>query len=435
MEETNAQDTNTSEQASTEEVKVEAKPLEQPAKTAAESKAEQKPRQRKAKPVADKSEQESATNEHVAAPSEQADVHAQAKQQETANTERHEQNDVTEVVSAELSESQNDDENKEGRTRSRRSPRHLRAAGQRRRRQDTPEKGQAAAFVPVADQAAAEYEAELKAKSSSDIDVQEGVQQEANTVETQLSPEAVTEDNAPAAEVTVSETHTDAEQHVETKPAEAQVDENAAQEAEPVKEVEASTAEAPLQQAAQPETSASADEVVAEAVEAMPQEAAKEVKAEPIADTVEAEQVESTEEKVEAETAVVEEAQASDTEATPEVQEPAAEAPATEAVEETTAAETVTESSTEDTPVAETVEAPTQQVVNSNSVQSRIRFNQTAAAPMTKAQSVIEDVVVETPSAMPHEQRQTVANSGSGVGSKSPTGRASADMASPAQVD
>ena len=418
-------------------MKVEEKTLEQPAKTAAEPKAEQKPRQRKAKPVADKSEQESATNEQVAAPSEQADVHAQAKQQETANTERHEQNDVTEVVSAELSESQIDDENKEGRTRSRRSPRHLRAAGQRRRRQDTPEKGQAAAFVPVADQAAAEYEAELKAKSSSDIDVQEGVQQEASTVETQSSPETVTEDNTPAAEATVSETHTNAEQDVAAKPAEAQVDENEAQEIEPANEVEATTAEAPMQQAAQPETPASADEVVAEEVEAAQPEEAKVVKAEPIADTVEAEQVESTEEKVEAEaeTAVVEETQDSDAEATPEVQEPAVETQATEAVVETTAAEAVTESSSEETPAANTIEAPTQQVVNGNSVQSRVRFNQTAAAPMTKAQSVIEDVVVETPSAMPHELRQAVANSGLGVGSKSPTGRASAEMASPAQVD
>ncbi|ATD06719.1 hypothetical protein PPIS_a1617 [Pseudoalteromonas piscicida] len=322
-----------------------------------------------------------------------------------------------------------------GRTRSRRSPRHLRAAGQRRRRQDTPEKGQAAAFVPVADQAAAEYEAELKAKSSFDTDVQEGVQQEASTIETQSSPETVTEDNAPAAEATVSETHTDAEQDVAAKPAEAPVDENEAQEIEPANEVEATTAEAPMQQAAQPETSASADEVVAEEVEAAQPEEAKVVKAEPIADTVETEQVETAKAEDEAETAIVEETQASDTEATPEVQEPAVEAQATEAVVETTAVEAVTESSTEETPAANAIEAPTQQVVNGNSVQSRVRFNQTAAAPMTKAQSVIEDVVVETPSAMPHEQRQAVANSGLGVGSKSPTGRASADMASPAQVD
>ncbi|TGE84629.1 ribonuclease E, partial [Pseudoalteromonas sp. KS88] len=64
-----------------------------------------------------------------------------------------------------------DEEQGQARTRSRRSPRHLRAAGQRRRRPEQGEEGsetqstQPPAFIPVADQAAAEYEAELKAKS------------------------------------------------------------------------------------------------------------------------------------------------------------------------------------------------------------------------------------------------------------------------------
>ncbi|TMO53341.1 ribonuclease E, partial [Pseudoalteromonas phenolica] len=53
-------------------------------------------------------------------------------------------------------------------TRSRRSPRHLRAAGQRRRKPESVEKEQEPAFVPVADQAAAEYEAELKAKQTTE---------------------------------------------------------------------------------------------------------------------------------------------------------------------------------------------------------------------------------------------------------------------------
>ncbi|TMO42153.1 ribonuclease E, partial [Pseudoalteromonas sp. S4389] len=68
-------------------------------------------------------------------------------------------------------EASTDEEQAQPRTRSRRSPRHLRAAGQRRRRPEQDEKSSdaksdAPAFIPVADQAAAEYEAELKAKQS-----------------------------------------------------------------------------------------------------------------------------------------------------------------------------------------------------------------------------------------------------------------------------
>ncbi|TMP17349.1 ribonuclease E, partial [Pseudoalteromonas sp. S2893] len=74
------------------------------------------------------------------------------------------------VTAASTDEANSEDEQGQTRTRSRRSPRHLRASGQRRRR---PEQGEATeekadeapAFVPVADQAAAEYEAELKAKA------------------------------------------------------------------------------------------------------------------------------------------------------------------------------------------------------------------------------------------------------------------------------
>ncbi|WP_249929321.1 hypothetical protein, partial [Pseudoalteromonas sp. S3776] len=60
------------------------------------------------------------------------------------------------------------------RTRSRRSPRHLRAAGQKRKRNDN--KDATPAFVPVADQAAAEFEAELNATAkTSDEEPQEVV--------------------------------------------------------------------------------------------------------------------------------------------------------------------------------------------------------------------------------------------------------------------
>ena len=73
-------------------------------------------------------------------------------------------------------------EEEQTRTRSRRSPRHLRASGQRRRRPEgesaETKSDEAPAFVPVADQAAAEYEAELKAKSEETaVDASEQVEQ------------------------------------------------------------------------------------------------------------------------------------------------------------------------------------------------------------------------------------------------------------------
>jgi len=74
-----------------------------------------------------------------------------------------------------------DDEQGQTRTRSRRSPRHLRASGQRRRRPEGEaevKSDDAPAFIPVADQAAAEYEAELKAKSEeTPVDASQQVEQ------------------------------------------------------------------------------------------------------------------------------------------------------------------------------------------------------------------------------------------------------------------
>ncbi|MEL0641990.1 ribonuclease E, partial [Pseudoalteromonas aliena] len=72
-------------------------------------------------------------------------------------------------------------EQEQTRTRSRRSPRHLRASGQRRRRPEGEadvKSDEAPAFVPVADQAAAEYEAELKAKfEETPVDASQKVEQ------------------------------------------------------------------------------------------------------------------------------------------------------------------------------------------------------------------------------------------------------------------
>ena len=73
--------------------------------------------------------------------------------------------------------------------------------------------------------------------------------------------------------------------------------------------------------------------------------------------------------------------------------------------------------------------------VNALSALPRVRFHANASAPMTKAQSSDEIDAFEMPSAMPLEQRTPTHNSGMSAGSKAPTARASADMASPAQVD
>ena len=79
------------------------------------------------------------------------------------------------------------------------------------------------------------------------------------------------------------------------------------------------------------------------------------------------------------------------------------------------------------------IEAP--KTVNALTALPRIRFHANASAPMTKAQSSDEIEAFEMPSAMPLEQRTPTHNSGMSAGSKAPTARASAEMASPAQVD
>ncbi|WP_394191254.1 ribonuclease E, partial [Pseudoalteromonas atlantica] len=103
-----------------------------------------------------------------------------------------------------------DEEQGQTRTRSRRSPRHLRAAGQRRRRPEQGEEGsetqstQPPAFIPVADQAAAEYEAELKAKSEETAtDASEKVEQAVATEDLakvdKAEPAPAVTEHAPAA--------------------------------------------------------------------------------------------------------------------------------------------------------------------------------------------------------------------------------------------
>jgi len=270
------------------------------------------------------------------------------------------------------------------RTRSRRSPRHLRAAGQRRRKPESSEKEQEPAFIPVADQAAAEYEAELKAKQVTEEVVE--------VAETPKAEETVAAAEAPQAEETVAA-------------AEAPQAEEAVAVAEtPKAEETAEVVETPKAEEAVEVVEAAKAEKAVEVVEIPKAEEAVEVVETPKAEeAVEIVETPKSEESVE----VVE---------TPKAQE------TVEVAETPKAEETV-----------KVVEAP--KTVNALSALPRVRFHANASAPMTKAQSSDEIDTFEMPSAMPLEQRTPTHNSGMSAGSKAPMARASADMASPAQVD
>ncbi|MAD90691.1 MAG: ribonuclease E/G, partial [Pseudoalteromonas sp.] len=126
----------------------------------------------------------------------------------------------------------------------------------------------------------------------------------------------------------------------------------------------------------------------------------------------------------------VEVAEAPKAEETVEVAE-APKAEETVKVVETPKAEEVVEVA--EAPEEEAVETP--KAATALSALPRVRFHANASAPMTKAQSSDDIEAFEMPSAMPLEQRTPTHNSGMSAGSKAPTARASADMASPAQVD
>ncbi|CAH9055216.1 Ribonuclease E [Pseudoalteromonas holothuriae] len=266
------------------------------------------------------------------------------------------------------------------RTRSRRSPRHLRAAGQRRRKPEG-DKDAEPAFIPVADQAAAEYEAQLKSedetaqvKANSDI-VPEAPAVEPVEAETEAQPEA------PAVEPVKAETEAQPEapavESVKTE-TEAQPEAPAV---EPVKAETEAQSEAPAVESVKTETEAQSEAPAVESVKT-------ETEAQPEAPAVESVKTE--------------------TEAQPE-------APAVESVKTETEAQS---------------QAPSAKNVNGIASISRRRCTNNASAPMKKASSVDEQVDVITPSAMPHEAREVVANSGLSAGSKAPMGKASAGMTS-----
>ncbi|MGP5155882.1 ribonuclease E [Pseudoalteromonas prydzensis] len=297
------------------------------------------------------------------------------------------------VAPSEQDAVQTDEEQGQTRTRSRRSPRHLRAAGQRRRRPEgeeaTPTQGtQPPAFIPVADQAAAEYEAELKAK------------QDAQTAEAVETPAA----KEPTQEVV----------------AEAPV-------VEPSPEV---VAEAPVVEPT--------PEVVAEApvVEPTP-EVVEEAPVEPTPEVVEEAPV------VEATPEVVEEAPV--VEATPEVvaEAPVVAEPAPEVVEQAPVVEDTPEV-VEETPV---VAEPTPEVVEAAPMAETkpttkpVAHTKTvitsgkASAPMAQPTAVADSEVAHMPKAMAHDKREAIPDSGLRAGSIKPAGRANAAMTKTMSVD
>ncbi|MBG9994591.1 ribonuclease E [Pseudoalteromonas sp. NZS127_1] len=126
---------------------------------------------------------------------EQAPV-VEKQTQAPAEKTAHIKEEKVDVVDSNDEAATTEDEQEQTRTRSRRSPRHLRASGQRRRRPEGEaevKSDEAPAFVPVADQAAAEYEAELKAKSEeTPVDAAQQIEQ-AVAVEDLAKVEAVEE--------------------------------------------------------------------------------------------------------------------------------------------------------------------------------------------------------------------------------------------------
>ena len=276
------------------------------------------------------------------------------------------------VAAASTDEANSEDEQGQTRTRSRRSPRHLRASGQRRRR---PEQGEATeekadeapAFVPVADQAAAEYEAELKAKAEQPTsnDASENVEQ-ALAVEDLAKVEAAPKAEQPTA-------NDDAVQTVDPE-----------------------TAEEPVVVTEQPITAS-------EPVKSEPEVAEQPATPEPVKAEPEVAEQPATPEPVKAE---------------PEV----AEQPATP--EPVKAEPEVVEQPAKPEPVKAETEVAEQKDANAKTVISK----GAASAPMAQPTPVADSDVKHTSVAMAHDKRELVPDSGLRAGSIKPAGRASSDM-------
>ncbi|KAA8601415.1 Ribonuclease E [Vibrio cyclitrophicus] len=297
------------------------------------------------------------------------------------------------IAAASTDEANSEDEQGQTRTRSRRSPRHLRASGQRRRRPEqseaTEEKAdEAPAFVPVADQAAAEYEAELKAKAEQPTsnDASENVEQ-ALAVEDLAKVEAAPKAEQPTA-------NDDAVQTVDPE-----------------------TAEEPVVVTEQPITTS-------EPVKSEPEVAEQPATPEPVKAEPEVAEQPATPDPVKAEPEVVEQpAKPEPVKAEPVKAEP-------EVVEQTATPEPVkaepevAEQPATPEPVKAEPKAAEQKDANAKTVISK----GSASAPMAQPTPVADSDVKHTSVAMAHDKRELVPDSGLRAGSIKPAGRASSDM-------
>ncbi|CAM3969455.1 ribonuclease E [Pseudoalteromonas byunsanensis] len=324
-----------------------------------------------------------------------------------------------------------DEESKDDapRTRSRRSPRHLRAAGQRRRKPEG-DKENEPAFIPVADQAAAEYEAQLKAQEQQTSTQHTDV---AITSETEVDAKQQADHDAVPTEVTSTSEVTE-QQNPETQDSEIVSDTGEVTEsianahdavdsdvktptAEAISDKAESNVETPTAKAVADKAETDVETPTAEAVEDKAETDAEAPTAEAVVDKAETDAEAPTAEAVvdKAETAVEAQPAKSDTDADAQAGTQNVEH-ASEAVEAEAAV--VNAEQSELSQSAKAQEKP------------RVRYTNNASSPMTKASSVDEALEVITPSAMPHEAREVVANSGMSAGSKAPSGKASSAMAS-----
>jgi len=301
------------------------------------------------------------------------------KQQETAQkhndvaAKKASLDEVSQTIDEQAQSNEQGEGEKEGRTRTRRSPRHLRAAGQRRRRDKQEGDSDSPAFVPVADQAMAE-----QSQQPSD-DTPKQVNDDTKTT-------AAT-DNAAAETAPTNGTQETAEQA-------------------PAIEAEA----APVA-AVQEETAPAAEQIIdtdEPAAEGQPEQSVAEV--------------ESGEPAQQPETEVAE-ASASSEAKQPESEPQAPSEPEDKQSAEPASAAVVEQESAEPAPEPQRAVTP--------AISKALGH---ASAPATQPQAVALVAASEVPKAMPSEARMTLQSSTLKPGSVAPVGHAYADAATPKTV-
>ncbi|WMS92119.1 ribonuclease E [Pseudoalteromonas sp. HL-AS1] len=326
-------------------------------------------------------------------PQVQEQAPAVEKQKQTpAEKTAHIKEEKVDVVDSNDETATTEDEQEQTRTRSRRSPRHLRASGQRRRPESEAEvkSDEAPAFIPVADQAAAEYEAELKAKSEeTPVDASQQVEQ-AVAVEDLAKVEAV-EEPVKAKEPAKAETPVATEEPVKVET--------------PVATEEPAKAETPVatEEPAKVETPAATEEPAKVETPVATEEPAKVETPVATEEPAKVETPVATEKSAKAETSVV-------------TEEPAK----------------------VETPVATEKSAKAEAKVKTEKSAPHVKTEVTqgsASAPMAQPTPVADSEVKHTSVAMAHDKRELVPDSGLRAGSIKPAGRASSAMTKTMSVD